>query len=240
MPIPVRFEVDGLLLRGDLHLPATASPPPLVIGAHGLLSDRSSPKQTALARACHEAGIAFLRFDHRGCGESDGTLASPALLEERCRDLLAAIAAMRRRGGFGERLGLFGSSMGGAVCLQTAAAEAIDALVVYAAPVRSAPLRAAAHRPGVDPEWKRQAELLGADFDLAPVLGRIHHVLVIHGDADAVVPVDHGREAADAALPPKRLIVLPDGDHALGDPQHQELFLRESVRWLREHLLPEG
>lgn len=240
MPIPVHFEVDGLLLRGDLHLPETAVRPPLVIGSHGLLSDRSSPKQTALARACNEAGIAYLRFDHRGCGESEGVLASPALLEERFRDLRAAIGAMRRREELGRQLGLFGSSMGGAVCLKTAATEAIDALVLYAPPLLSAPLRAAARRPGVDPEWRRQSELLGADFDLAPLLGRIHHVLVLHGDADRVVPWEHGREVVNFALPPKRLVVLPAGDHALGDPRHQEIFLRESVRWLKEHLRPEG
>jgi len=235
MQIPVRFEIDGLALRGDLHLPA-APAPPLVIGAHGLLSDRSSPKQQALARACTDMGIAYFRFDHRGCGESEGSLASADLLDARCRDLLAALAAMRRRGGFGSGLGLFGSSLGGAVCLRIAAREAIDALVVYAAPVRSAPLRAAAARPGVDPELVRQAGLLGADFDLAPELRRIHHVLVIHGDADAIVPVDHGREIHDAARPPRRLLLLPRGDHALSDPRHQELFLRESALWLKAHL----
>ena len=66
----ITFSSNGFLLSGALHLPTTDLPP-VVIGSHGLLSNSSSPKQIQLARKCNEYGIAFFRFDHRGCGQSD-------------------------------------------------------------------------------------------------------------------------------------------------------------------------
>lgn len=76
----IQFAADGFRLKGTLHLPA-ADNPPVVIGCHGLLSDRSSPKQIALAEACNALGLAFFRFDHRGCGESTGRLEAVTSLE---------------------------------------------------------------------------------------------------------------------------------------------------------------
>ena len=69
---PITFSSDGLLLEGRLHMPE-AQHPPFVIGSHGLFSTGDSPKQLALARHLNAAGIAFFRFDHRGCGRSAGS-----------------------------------------------------------------------------------------------------------------------------------------------------------------------
>ena len=62
---------ENFLLRGMLHIP-TDEKGPVVIGSHGLLSSGNSPKQIELAKRCGEFGIAFFRFDHRGCGKSEG------------------------------------------------------------------------------------------------------------------------------------------------------------------------
>lgn len=217
------FEADGLRLKGTLHLPPRAVRPPVVIGCHGLWSDRRSPKQIALARALAAAGVACLRIDHRGCGESAGSRAQTVALEARVADLLAAAAALGRRGDLGGALGLFGSSMGGAVCLRAAPRLGAAAVVSYAAPIRIR-LDAAARR-GVEyppPD----------DFDLAPGLGAVSNVLVIHGEADAVVPVAHGREIHAAVAAPKRLIIQPGGDHLASDPRHQAELVREAAAWL--------
>ena len=71
------FSSDGFRLSGTLHLPGMPLPP-IVVGSHGLLSSGSSPKQIELARQCSENGMAFFRFDHRGCGHSDGGKADAA------------------------------------------------------------------------------------------------------------------------------------------------------------------
>jgi uncharacterized protein len=222
---------DGVRLAGSLHLPERPRSP-LVIGCHGLLSDRRSPKQVALAEACTREGIACFRFDHRGCGDSAGDLERDTSLEARCRDLLGAIDHLARRTDVAGPFGLFGSSMGGAVCLRVAARTPVGPLVTFAAPVRSGPLLAAASSPGVPPEMRRMAAALGPPFDLAPDLPRVRNILVFHGEADRVVPVAHAREIHAAAGEPKRLVLQPGGDHLMSDLRHQKEFMHAALRWL--------
>jgi alpha-beta hydrolase superfamily lysophospholipase len=224
--------LDGVRLAGTLHLPDLPRSP-LVIGCHGLLSDRRSPKQVALAEACSREGMAFFRFDHRGCGDSSGVLERDTSLEARCRDLRGAIDHLAGRPDVAGPFGLFGSSMGGAVCLRVAAGAAVGPLVTFAAPVRSTPLLAAASAPGVPSEMRRMAEVLGPPFDLAPELPQLHNLLVVHGEADSVVPVAHAREIHAAVGEPRRLVLQAGGDHLMSDPRHQQEFMRAAVRWLK-------
>jgi alpha-beta hydrolase superfamily lysophospholipase len=231
----VDFTADGFKLRGTLHLPKSPSPP-LVIGCHGLLSDRKSPKQIALAQACNRLGLAFFRFDHRGCGDSAGRLEDHTTLDGRCSDLLHAIRHLAGRAGLGKRVALFGSSMGGAVCLRVAARADVAALVTFAAPVRSRPLRMVSQQPGRGPERGRMSAVLREDYDLGSELASLRNVLIFHGDADDVVPVAHAHEIFRQASPPKRLVIQPQGDHLMSDPRHQEEFIREASLWLRKGL----
>jgi len=218
------FTADGYRLAGLLHRPARQGFP-VVVGCHGLQSDAASPKQRALAQACTARGIAFLRFDHRGCGASEGAFAAVTSLAGRVSDLRAAAGAVLRVPGADGRLGLFGSSLGAAVCMAAAEALKPAAMVLFAAPVRS---RTIAGGPSPAAAFQEGA---GLDFDLGAVLPRLHHLLVIHGTADTVVPVADAREIFAAAGDPKRLLGLPGGDHRMSDPVHQGLFVAEAVDW---------
>ena len=110
----ITFLSDGLALKGTLHLPPSDKPP-IVIGLHGLYSSQESPKQIALARACNALGLAYLRFDHRGCGRSQGEFEKVTSLAARCRDLKSAIETVKAWPDTSDQIGLFGSSMGGTV-----------------------------------------------------------------------------------------------------------------------------
>jgi len=235
MEMDVGFTADGFKLRGTLHLPESPGSP-IVIGCHGLLSDRTSPKQVALAQACNRLGLAFFRFDHRGCGESEGRLEAHTTLDNRCSDLLHAIRHLAGRADLGNRVGLFGSSLGGAVCLRAAAHAAIAALVTFAAPARSRPLKVPARHPEKGAGRAQTGAVLREDFDLGSELEKLRNILVVHGDADDVVPAAHAHEIFNRASPPKRLIIQPQGDHRMSDPHHQEDFIREASLWLSNGL----
>jgi alpha-beta hydrolase superfamily lysophospholipase len=226
------FVADGLRLRGSLHLPVIR-PAAVVIGCHGLLSDRRSPKQLALAGECLRGGLAYFRFDHRGCGESQGRLATDTSLENRVSDLLHAVRHLYRRTDIRKRMGLFGSSLGGAVCIRAAVPAGAAALVTCAAPVRSRPLKAvftaAGTRGGLD-------ALLSEEFDLEADLPKARNILIFHGEADEVVPVAHAHEIARRAAEPKRLILQAGGDHPMSDPRHQREFVRAAALWFRQAL----
>jgi hypothetical protein len=80
----VTFPSDGRSLAGILHTPDDLKPKEkrpafLVLHGFGTNKDGTSPKEAA--RILSELGYIVLRFDMRGCGESEG---EPAWI--RCMD----------------------------------------------------------------------------------------------------------------------------------------------------------
>ena len=217
--IPVTFRSDAFALKGTLHLPH-AKRPPLVIGCHGLLSTGNSPKQIALADCCNDAGIAYFRFDHRGCGNSEGILEAVTSLQSRCSDLSSALRTLQSMGVVGEAFGLFGSSMGGAVCLAFASLQPVTSMVTFAALYQSQGI--------ID------APQMNLSFDLSDSLSDIENILIFHGNKDDVVPLSHAKTIYAHAQHPKKLIIQQNGDHRMSNKSHQKSFVREAARWFRE------
>ena len=181
------FAADGLNLSGVLHLPASR-PTAVIVGCHGLMADKRSPKQIELARGCTDIGMAYFRFDHRGCGQSDGAFDRDTTLENRKSDLTAAVRTVREALGKTIPVGLFGSSLGGTVCLATAFKFAPFAIVTLAAPVKSRSIRI----PERSPEsLKQEIGSNGLTFDIVAEMEAIHHILVVHGSDDETVPVEN-------------------------------------------------
>jgi alpha-beta hydrolase superfamily lysophospholipase len=254
-PKSILFRSDGFLLKGFLHLPDKNNPP-LVIGLHGLLSSAASPKQISLAEACNEKGIAYFRFDHRGCGESEGDLKKVTSLEARCRDLKDAVRHLRQEGMIGQRIGLFGSSFGGTVSLSTAEALQVQAVVTFAAPVRSRFMMAKGADVTKDPkdpdvpedqndpgltdtqdDLHSHLDKTKMDFDISDRLSGLHDICIFHGDCDKIVPPSHAEEIFKKAMEPKRFIPQRGGDHRMSDTKHQDHFVQETVKWFRERLV---
>ena len=229
------FYCDGLKLKGTLHLPPEDRPP-FVIGSHGLYSSSSSPKQIALAGQCNRLGIAYFRFDHRGCGDSEGEFEAVTSLEARCRDLAAAVVVLKASGDTGDRFGLFGSSMGGTVCLSVATELGAGTLVTFAAPIRS---RILENETRINDHSKPPGIFLDArkrSFDISHRLSEIFNILIFHGDADDVVPVSHAEEIYKLAKQPKKLIIQEHGDHPMSNETHQRTFIRETSQWFKKGL----
>jgi len=224
------FSSDGFRLSGTLHLPEIHQPP-LVVGSHGLLSSGSSPKQIEMARQCSANGLAYFRFDHRGCGQSEGGKADAADFNGRCRDLQGAIDFLRNNYDLNLKTGLFGSSLGGAICLSVAAATRIHALVTVAAPLDSSSLIDSAQ--GVVPAGLSADLALSPRFrfDLSGNLSDIRNLLIFHGENDSVVPMSHARKLFEKAGDPKKLVIQENGDHVMSLALHQKSFMRESLSW---------
>ncbi len=227
-----------------LHFPPGGKRPPLVIGVHGMISDKASPKQIELARRLNEIGIAYLRFDHRGCGESDGAFRSVTTFAGRKADVLSAIGAARSSMRFGEKFGIFGSSMGGAAGLAAATeGEEIAAIVTLAAPIRSDFFDSALRHLESVGETQALTEskalpVEGLRFDLTDRLFRLKNLLAIHGADDRIVPVTHARELYEKAGEPKALVIQEGGDHRMSDPVHQAVFMEAAVDFFQKRLKP--
>jgi len=221
---------DSFLLRGILHIPAVEKYP-VIIGSHGLLSSGNSPKQIELAQRCNDFGIAFFRFDHRGCGKSEGVFKEVTSLDARRNDILNAIETIRSQGYIGSKIGLFGSSMGGAACISAAGTTEIDSMVVSAAPLRSRMIKRPAEK-----EDKVVYDEIKLSFDISGKLSGINNILIFHGDADQVVPFSNARELYEKAGDTKKLIIQENGDHLMSNKAHQEEFIREAGLWFKERL----
>ncbi len=229
------FVADGFELNGTLHLPGV-NKPPIVVGCHGLYSSQESPKQIALAAACNAMGMAFFRFDHRGCGISQGDFQQETSLAARTRDLKMAIGLLRGHPDIGPRIGLFGSSMGGSVCLSVASELRIDSVVTFAAPLRSKLGNRNVKRKDAIPLEAIYLDARKTDFDIAGKIPGVRRLLVIHGEADETVPVGHAYEIYGLAQEPKQLIIQPGGDHRMSDAGHQREFIRDASEWLMKGL----
>lgn len=77
----VEIKRDGLTLRGDLEIPDQDSYD-IVILMHGFTGNRNNEILTAVKNLLLENGIASVRFDFNGHGESEGLLEDMTVLNE--------------------------------------------------------------------------------------------------------------------------------------------------------------
>ncbi len=122
----VHFTSDGLRLAGVLHVPGTRAPAerrPGFLVLHGFGSNKDGGNSLIVARMLVELGYVALRFDMRGCGESEGTRGRVICLEQvedtkRARSFLAARSEVDP-----ERIGVMGHSFGAAVAIYAAGVD---------------------------------------------------------------------------------------------------------------------
>lgn len=226
----IYFNSNGFRLRGFLHLPETF-PERVMVGSHGLSSTSESPKQIALAGRCCENGIAFFRFDHRGCGKSDGDFRKDTTFEGRVNDLSAAIQTILDCSDTGNKIALFGSSMGGAASISVYERFDVEAIFVLAAPVKLSQINTSPDEIkdlfGSDPETLKKQ----ISFDLSDKLAGLKNILIFHGDDDEVVPYKNAEDIYRYANSPKKLIKQAKGDHRMSNASHQREFLDEIIKW---------
>jgi len=158
-------------------------------------------------------------------------MADAADFNGRCRDLQCAIDFLRNNYDLNPKIGLFGSSLGGAVCLSVATETIIHALITVAAPLSSKSLIDSAQGvvpAGLSPDLALSPRFR---FDLSDSLSAIGHLLIFHGENDLVVPVSHARKLFEKAGHPKKLVIQENGDHVMSLPHHQKSFMQESLLW---------
>lgn len=235
----IRFNSGGFQLSGTLHLPG-AIRPPIIIGSHGLLADSNSPKQLALANASNKLGFAYFRFDYRGCGASGGRFELDTALEGRCEDLKNAVSLLRDRPDLGSAISLFGSSFGGTVSLCVAAQMDIRSLVSFAAPVQSRHVRGVSASPVAEYRYGIAEPQTVPEFDITHLLGNHHHIFVVHGESDEIVPVSDAVLLHGKSKPPKKLWIQDQGDHRMSMKRHQMEFVAMASKWFDDTGVPPG
>jgi alpha-beta hydrolase superfamily lysophospholipase len=229
---PFQVLSDGLVLSGILRTP-DAELWPLVVLCHGLLSYKNSSKYIELGRVFAEAGIATIRFDFRGCGESEGA-AAESTVSKRWRDLQQITAHASGLLGFNGRLALLGSSLGGYLALLEASRNSrIRCVSVWSTPSHLRDLErrllAAGSASPLFLEDLRRQELLSH-------IGTVERVLVLHGEEDELVAPAHGEAIFAAVKEPKSIHVFPETDHRFTQNESRQRAVALSLEWFQRFL----
>jgi putative redox protein len=238
----------GDTLSGVLHHPAQGTSRGAVILCHGMESNKESEKLVYLGRAMAQLGIMVLRFDFRYVGESSGRFEDITYSGE-VEDLKAAHALVQSRNP--GKTAILGSSMGGTVALLFAAQQpSLAALVTVAAPIHPERFPSRVLTPAQADEWRARGfthyngqrlnlSLLDdlESLDVPQAVKQITcPVLILHGDADEIVPVEEAYEINTCLTNSTRLSILPGTDHRLSDPAVMQRAIAEALEWLTEHV----
>lgn len=253
---PVVFESEGQHVVGMFHRPQTTTACPAVLMLHGFTGSKHEIRRLFVqqARALARVGIATLRFDFRGCGDSAGEF-HEMTVSGMCRDAASAWHWLARQDGIAaERMGVLGMSLGGMI-----AALAVDAglparSAVFWSPVTN-PRRLVANRSSADTHRQMAssgvADMNGWAVGLAFVqemmtadplaaMKRITSPLhFLHGDQDPTVPHEDTVTAVAALQAAGREVsftTLPGADHGFSSLPIIERLLSETAAAFRTRL----
>lgn len=256
----ISFELSGQKMFGILHRPLSVKAAPAVLFCHGFAGNKSGRYRiyVSLAEKLAQNGIASLRFDFRGSGDSEGDFHSMTINSE-VEDTLLGLKILRKTAGIdNQRIGVLGNSFGGAIAVLTAHRDRhVKSLALLAPLFNSESWRMRWHSltEGMTPEASQQAisKTLGGqapgkafypDFfqlNLEPALKDLEAtpLLHVHSVRDERVTIDHAKHyeaCRQEASADTRWIRLQECDHDFADLKERSLVIEEVSKWFKETL----
>jgi putative redox protein len=239
----------GATLAGRLERPAGQARAAALF-AHCFTCSKQSLAASRIAGALAARGIATLRFDFTGLGESGGDFAATTFASN-VADLVAAAAALADRG-LPPSL-LVGHSLGGAAVLAAAPRlPAVQAVAVLGAPAE--PEHVLAHLGGerarIEAAGTAEVTLggrrirVGRDFIVDVTQQRLQEnlaglrraLLILHAPRDEVVGIDHAGRLFGWARHPKSFISLDGADHLLTRREDADYAADVIAAWALRYL----
>jgi fermentation-respiration switch protein FrsA (DUF1100 family) len=163
-----------------------------------------------------EQGFGALFLSYRGYGASTGSMSEQGFIT----DALTAYDVLARDGIPPSMIAVVGESLGTGVAVQVAAQRPVAALALEAPFTAAVDVAAGLY-------WYLPVGLLMKDqYRSRDHIAAVRVPLLIqHGDADRVIPVEQGRRLFEMANEPKQLVILTgEGHDVIGSP---EVWARE-------------
>jgi alpha/beta superfamily hydrolase len=239
----------GFPLVGVLDLPQK-EPEAYALFAHCFTGGKDSPAARRVARALVDRGMAVLRFDFAGVGESGGEF-HQATFSSNVADI--RLAAVHLRENFAPASLIMGHSFGGAAVLAAAGdIPEAAAVVSIGAPSDPAHVTHLFADSMAEIRARGQAEvsvggrpfMVGkqllddlAEHQQAERIARLHRpLLVLHSPNDEIVGIDNAAGIYAAAKHPKSFVSLDGADHLLTHPRHAKRAAQVIAAWADPYL----
>jgi alpha/beta superfamily hydrolase len=228
----IHLEADGFEIVGELHIPSRDKiHPPLCI-CHGIPAAPPDPNDkgyTLVAQHFCHTGFITLIFNFRGTGKSEGNLDIMGWT----RDLQTALDYLYNLEEVDKtRFCLLGFSGGAAVSVYNAAHDPRVSIVVTCAcpaefrslPQRETPLEAIQRFRQIgairDKDFPPSIEECQRGFETISPINWINKIsprllLLVHGDADELIPIDHAYRLYQKAKEPKELKIISGAKHKM-------------------------
>jgi putative redox protein len=247
-----RFEFvggGGQPLSGRIHMPAV-EPIACAVFAHCFTCSKESRAAVHISAALAEKGIATLRFDFTGLGDSEGEF-DGTTFSHNVDDIAAAAAALREA--HSAPALLVGHSLGGSGVL-AAAGQIPEAVGVATIGAPFDPKHVArlfdASLEEIETSGQADVDLGGRQFTIrksfledlqkncnAERIGSLKKALVVfHSPQDDVVGIDNARLIYQAARHPKSFVSLDGADHLLGRRSDSRYVADVLAAWASRYL----
>lgn len=250
----IKFEFDnaqGQTLAGLLETPEGVSNiEHFAIFAHCFTCGKDIAAASRIARALAKKGIAVLRFDFTGLGNSDGDFANTNF-SSNVADLVAAARALEKD--YLPPSLIIGHSLGGAAVLQAVKEiPSLKAVVTLAAPATAEHVKHLFCSVESDISEKGEAKVaIGMrEFNIKKQLiddldqhNDTQHIrklgvplLVFHSPVDSIVNISEASKIYQAAMHPKSFISLDNADHLLSNKDDAEYVATTMSAWASRYL----
>jgi uncharacterized OsmC-like protein/alpha/beta superfamily hydrolase len=240
---------QGESLSGLLEMPSGAIKS-YALFAHCFTCSKDNPAAARIALALADRGIAVLRFDFTGLGNSQGDF-SNTNFSSNLQDLLAAARYLKQHYAAPELL--IGHSLGGAAVLAVAQdLPQVNAVITIGAPATAAHVkhlfadsyRELQNQPSVQVELAGRSFKIQSQFiDDLEKYNSVAHIgalkkalLIFHSPVDKVVSIDEAGRIFTAAKHPKSFVSLDHADHLLSDPEDSHYVAEVLSAWASRYL----
>lgn len=242
---------EGQTLDARLEVPTAEPPKTYAIFVHCFTCSKNIHAATRVARALTETGIAVLRFDFTGIGNSDGDF-SNTNFSTNVSDLICAYEHLKEN--FGTPELLIGHSLGGAAVLAAKSSmPEIKAVVTINAPSDTQHVEKlfGEKLEKIEAQGQAEVKLGGQSFvikkqfledvrsiNLENKITQLNSaLLVFHSPQDSVVSSKHARKIYDAAPDPKSLLALEGASHLLNKKEDSDYVANIISIWCQRYLL---
>jgi len=241
----------GEHLAGLLETPDAEQPiKEYAIFAHCFTCGKDIAAASRISRTLAQRGIAVLRFDFTGLGNSDGDFANTNF-SSNVQDLLAAADELDKH--YKAPSLLIGHSLGGAAVLSAAEQiSSVRAIVTIGAPATADHVQHlfSDSQQSLEEEGIAQVKLGLREFTIKKQLlddlkthASPEHIkqlntalLIFHSPVDVIVSIDEAARIYQAARHPKSFISLDNADHLLAKKEDAEYVANAMTAWASRYL----